>query len=283
MGYLELLASSAQERQSIACFGLDPDIAQFPDMPAQGNEEKITSFFSQIIDASLAEGKSISALKPNYAYFAQYGFPGLRALEALIRRYSGKLPIILDAKRGDIGKSSAAYAAEAFDFWGADALTVSPYMGRDSLSPFFERCKAGKGIYVLCRTSNSGAADFQSLNIENGKQLFFEVARKVEQWHANGVGMVMGATALDELEATMWIFYDANKRLPLLVPGVGAQGASAAETAKVLKSVWPDSFSLHRINSSSAIAYAHRKKGTDDFVGAALAEIARMNSEIGRI
>jgi orotidine-5'-phosphate decarboxylase len=283
MGYLELLSSSAQERQSIVCFGLDPDLLQFPPLPAQGNEEKLTSFFSQIIDASLSEGKSISALKPNYAYFAQYGFEGLRALKFLMERYSGKLPVILDAKRGDIGKSSAAYAAEAFDFWGADALTVSPYMGHDSLSPFFERCKKGKGVYVLCRTSNAGAADFQSLNMENGKPLFFEVARKLEKWHTNGVGAVLGATALDELEATMWVFYDAKKRLPLLVPGVGAQGASAAETAKVLRTVWPDAFSIHRINSSSAIAYAHKKNETGDFVGAALAEIKRMNGEIGRV
>ncbi len=283
MGYLELLSSSAQERQSIVCFGLDPDLSQFPATAAQGTEEKITSFFSQIIDASLAEPKSISALKPNYAYFAQYGFDGLRALKSLVERYSGKLPIILDAKRGDIGKSSAAYAAEAFDFWGADALTVSPYMGHDSLLPFFDRCKKGKGVYVLCRTSNPGASDFQSLRLEDGRQLFSEVARKLEKWHINGVGMVMGATAPDELEAAMWVFYDAKKQLPLLVPGVGAQGASAAGTAKVLKNVWPEAFPLHRINSSSAIAYAHRKKGTDDFVGAALSEIKRMNGEIGKV
>ena len=283
MGYLELLASSAQERQSIVCFGLDPDVPQLPLLPAQGNEEKIVSFFSQIIDASLSESKSISALKPNYAYFAQYGFEGLRALKTLVGRYSGKLPVILDAKRGDIGKSSAAYAVEAFDFWGADAITVSPYMGYDSLSPFFERCKAGKGVYVLCRTSNAGASDFQSLRLEDGRQLFSEVARKMEKWHTNGAGMVLGATALDELESAMWTFYDAKKQMPLLVPGVGAQGASAAETAKVLKSVWPGAFSLHRINSSSAIAYAHRKGGTDDFVGAALSEIARMNREIGKV
>ena len=283
MGYLEMLQSSALERKSICCFGLDPDLSQFPSLPAQSTEEKITVFFSQIIDASLLEGKSISALKPNYAYFAQYGFDGLRAMKSLIERYSGKLPIILDAKRGDIGKSSAAYAAEAFDFWGADALTVSPYMGHDSLLPFFERCRKGKGVYVLCRTSNPGASDFQSLNLENGRQLFSEVARKVEKWHTGGVGMVMGATALDELEAAMWVFYDSKKQLPLLIPGVGAQGASAAEAAKVLRTVWPSAFPLHRVNSSSAIAYAYKKAGTDDFAGAALSEIARMNAEIGKV
>ena len=280
--YLELLRDSAKERSSIVCFGLDPDLPQMPHSTLP-REERIVQFFSEIIDAALQQSPSISALKPNYAYFAQYGFDGLRALQAIIQRYKGKLPIILDAKRVDIGKSSEAYAKECFDFWNADALTVSPYMGYDSLSPFFERCKAGKGVYVLCRTSNAGAADFQSLNIEGGKQLFSEVAHKLEKWHVNGLGAVMGATALDELEAFLWIFYDGRKEVPLLIPGVGAQGASAAETAKLLRSVWSEALPLHRINSSSAIAYAYKKKGTEDYVGAALEEIKRMNGEIGKI
>ena len=94
---------------------------------------------------------------------------------------------------------------------------------------------------------------------------------------------MLGATALDELESILWVFYDANKQLPLLVPGVGAQGASAGETAKVLRTVWPDAFSTHRINSSSAIAYAHKKKGTDDFIGASLGEISGMIGAIGKV
>lgn len=282
MNYLELLMSSAKERQSIACFGLDPDLSQMPHS-ALPREERIVQFFSEIIDASLSQPPSISALKPNYAYFAQYGFDGLRALQAIIQRYKGKLPIILDAKRGDIGKSSEAYSKEAFDFWNADALTISPYMGYDSVSPFIARCRQGKGVYVLCRTSNAGAADFQSLTTDSGKQLFMEVAQKLEKWHSPGLGAVLGATAPDELEAALWIFHDAAKPTPFLVPGVGAQGASAAETAKVLRTIWSETFLLHRINSSSAIAYAHRKKGTDDYVGAALSEIKRMNGEIGKI
>jgi len=280
--YLELLENSARERASVVCFGLDPDLSQMPasTLPC---EERIMNFYSQIIDAALEQPQSISAIKPNYAFFAQYGFDGLRALKSLIGRYSGKLPIILDAKRGDIGKSSEAYAREAFDFWGADALTVSPYMGFDSVSPFIERCKTGKGVYVLCRTSNAGAADFQSLVLDNNRQLFMEVAHKLSKWHFPGLGAVMGATAPDELEAMMWVFYDSRKKLPLLVPGVGAQGASAAQTAKVLRTVWQETFPLHRINSSSGISYAYKKSGTDDFVGAALSEIKKMNGEIGKI
>lgn len=282
--YLQLLRDSANERSSIVCFGLDPDLAQMPASTAMlPREERITQFYSSIVDAALNEKQSISALKPNYAYFAQYGFDGLRALKALIERYKGKLPIIFDGKRGDIGKSSEAYANEAFSFWNADSLTVSPYMGSDSVSPFLSRCKDGRGVYVLLRTSNAGAADFQSLNLDNGKQLFMEVAHKLSKWHVEGLGAVVGATAPEELEQALWIFHDAKKELPLLIPGVGAQGASAAETAKVLRSVWIDALPLHRINSSSAIAYAYKKTGNEDFVGAALAEIKRANSEIGRI
>jgi orotidine-5'-phosphate decarboxylase len=248
-----------------------------------GREERIVQFFSGIIDAALVQSPSVSALKPNYAYFAQYGFDGLRAMQALIARYKGKLPIILDAKRGDIGKSSEAYAKECFDFWNADALTVSPYMGHDSLTPFFERCKAGKGVYVLCRTSNAGASDFQSALLDSNKQLFMEVASRLEKWHVPGMGAVIGANAPDELESVLWLFYDRKKHFPLLIPGVGAQGGSAAETAKTLRTTWSEDFPLHRINSSSAIAYAYKKKGTDDFVGAALGEIKKMNQEIGKV
>lgn len=280
--YLQLLRDSARERSSIVCFGLDPDLSQMPHSSLP-REERIVQFFSEIIEAALQQSPSISALKPNYAYFAQYGFDGLRALKTLIDKYKGKLPIILDAKRGDIGKSSEAYAKEAFDFWNADAVTVSPYMGYDSLLPFLNRCKEGRGAYVLCRTSNEGAKDFQSLNTDSGKQLFMEVAAKMEKWHVDGMGAVVGAAALEELEAVLWFFYDSKKQLPLLVPGVGAQGASAADTAKLLRSVWSESLPLHRINSSSAIAYAYKKAGTDDFAGAALEEIARMNKEIGKI
>src|SRR3989344_4524353 len=115
--YLQLLRDSVKERNSIVCFGLDPDLQQMPQSLMQQREEKIAYYYSQIIDAALSESSSISALKPNYAYFAQYGFDGLRALKALIEKYKGKLPIIFDGKRGDIGKSSEAYDDEACNFW----------------------------------------------------------------------------------------------------------------------------------------------------------------------
>jgi len=281
MNYLEFLDESARKSGSILCFGIDPDLSQMPpEFSGKNPEEAITGYFFPLIDAALGVKPGIGAIKPNYAYFAQYGFEGLRALQSLILRYKGKLPIILDAKRGDIGRSSEAYAREAFDFWDADAVTVSPYMGTDSVKPFLERCLTGKGAYILCRTSNSGASDFQSIRSENGKPVFAEVAARMEKWYVPGMGAVMGATALDELELAIWGFYDSRKKLPLLVPGVGAQGASAAQTSNALRTIWKETLPLHRINSSSAISYAYKKKG-GDYVEAALLEIRRLNSEIG--
>ena len=282
MGYLEFLDSSAKAGKSIVCLGLDPALEKLPPSVLP-REERITAFFSEIIDASLAQSPAIGAIKPNYAYFAQYGFDGLRSLKTLIDRYRGKLPIILDAKRGDIGKSSEAYAKEAFEFWNADAVTVSPYMGEDSVKPFLDFCQHGRGVYVLCRTTNNGSYDLQSMVLDNGKQVFSHVAGKMEKWHVNGMGAVFGANYIDELESIIWAFYDAHKKLPLLIPGVGAQGASAAQTAKVLRSVWSESLPLHRINSSSGITYAFQKENSADYVGCALKEIEKLNREIGAI
>lgn len=281
--YLSHLRQKAEERRSIVCFGIDPDIAKIPNtIITNSTEEKIVKFYSDILDA-LPEGKpSVAALKPNYAWFAQYGFEGLRAMKALIDRYKDKITVIFDGKRGDIGTSSEAYAREAFDFWGAHAMTVSPYMGSDSVQPFIKRCAEGKGVYILCRTSNAGAADFQSQDMAiTEKPLFVSVARKAMEWHTDGLGLVLGATNIDELEQTYWAIEPSGKEVPFLVPGVGAQGGSASEVSNCLRTVASGQLLLHRINASSSIAYAWQKKQTSDYVGAALAEIDSMNRQIG--
>ena len=277
-----MLRETAQAHRSIVCFGLDPDTAKIPStILANSIEEKITKFYSDIIDA-LPEGKpGVSALKPNYAWFAQYGFDGLRALKTLIDKYKSSYAIIFDGKRGDIGTSSEAYAREAFDFWGAHALTVSPYMGEDSVKPFVKRCAEGRGIYLLCRTSNAGAADFQSQDMAlTEKPLYLAVAKKALEWHAPGLGLVIGATNVDELEGIYWAIEPSGKEVPFLIPGAGSQGGSAAEVAKTLRTVASGQLLLHRINASSSIAYAWQKKGTPDYVGAALSEIDSMNRAI---
>lgn len=282
MNYLEYLKKSATERKSVVCFGMDPTLESIPEGCGGSVQERIVNFYSQIVDGALQRSPSIAALKPNYAYFAQYGFEGLQALYALMKKYRGVLPLIFDGKRGDIGPSSAAYAKEAFEFWGADALTVSPYMGEDSMEPFVKYANAnGKGVYVLVRTSNPGASDFQSLKTDlRDKPLYLEVARKLMKMHFPGLGAVVGATDVDELERVMWELEHHEKTFPFLVPGVGAQGGSAKAVAKTLRTVSSSTFALHRINSSSAIAFAYKKSGSSDFVGAALAQIDALNREI---
>ncbi len=229
---LKKLEKYATETKSILCFGIDP-------VKSRMNDE-IVPYFSEITD-TLLEENLISAIKPNYAYFAAEGFDGFFALKELIDRYKSRTFVILDAKRGDIGKSSEAYASEAYDFWGADAATISPYMGEDSVKPFLRK---GKLAYMLGRTSNPGAKDFQE------PSMYKEVFRKAGEW---GTGLVVGATSETIPEAVKL----AGKDTPLLIPGIGAQGGSF-ESLSALK----ENPFVHRINSSSAIAYAHEKEKT---------------------
>ncbi len=275
MNFADKLKKAAEERNSIVCLGMDPILEEIP-VKEQSPNAKIVKFYSDIIEAT---ANNIGTVKPNYAFFAQYGFPGLRALKKVISICKNrKLPVILDAKRGDIGKSSEAYANEAFRFWKADAVTVSPYMGKDSVQPFIEHCSSGKGVYVLVRTSNEGAADFQGLSSSKGKKMFMETAEKLVEWHSEGLGAVVGATNAAELKAIAEFFAASGKKIPLLIPGVGAQGGSAKEVAEILKSI--GNIRMHRINSSSGINYAYKKQGTDDYAGAAEKAVKEMNDEI---
>jgi orotidine-5'-phosphate decarboxylase len=279
--YVDFLRASAVEQESILCFGMDPMLQKIPKSIAGDPEERIFEFFSSIISSSLEAGAGLGAVKPNYAYFAQYGFDGLRALAHLIEFAKEKeIPVILDAKRGDIDTSSEAYAREIFEFWNADSVTLSPYMGYDSLHAFLQY--PGRGAYVLVRTSNKSAEDLQSLECGiKQKPLFLEVARKVVSWHKSGLGAVVGATDLDDFEAVLWVFADSNAKVPLLVPGVGRQGGSAKQIANILRIVDSGSFPIQRINSSSGISFAYEKTGAEDYIGAAVAEIKKLNAEIG--
>ena len=285
----EYLERTARQNKSLACFGLDPAIERIP--LKEGNaEQKIVNFYTEILDACEAEGCLPGAVKPNYAFFAQYGFEGLRALKQVIDRAKKmKLPVLLDGKRGDIGNSSKAYAQELFGFWQADAVTVAPYMGSDSVKPFIEFAeKHGKGVYVLARTSNAGAKDFQDLTVA-GKKLYLAVAEKIVEWGAQGkgnVGAVVGATSLQELGEINALFAKAKQAVPLLIPGVGAQGAKAGEVVAELKKAGK-SLAVHRINSSSELNYAYEKQdahgtqGVQDFAGASVKALKQLNKDIG--
>jgi len=282
MDYNKFLKKSAIERKSIACVGMDPVLERIP-IKGKNAEETIVEFYSELLEAFNSENVWPAAFKPNYAFYAQYGFEGLRALKKVIElTESTGIPLILDGKRGDIGKTSKAYAVEAFDFWKADCLTVSPFLGKDSVEPFIEKAKKlGKGLYMLNRTSNLGAVEFQNLMID-GKPFYLKTSEKIAEWNrdCSGVGAVVGATSLKELEEIASFYVSQNLSVPLLIPGVGAQGGSAKETVATLQKVnYP--LYLARINSSSGINFAYEKEKTKDYAGAAAKALRKLNEEIG--
>jgi orotidine-5'-phosphate decarboxylase len=282
MNYSEMLKESSEKNKSIVCMGADPVLEKIEAVIKSGDaEEKITKFYSEIIDACISENTMPAAIKPNYAFYAQHGWEGLRALKSVCEKVKeAGIPLIFDGKRGDIGKTSAAYAKELFDFWQADCATIAPYMGSDSVGPFIKYCEEkGKGVYILNRTSNAGAVDLQNLIIE-GKPLFLKTAEKIVEWgsKANGnVGAVVGATSTTEL-SQLAEFYSA-KKVPLLIPGVGSQGGSAEEVSKILKESKSE-LALQRINSSSEINFAFEKQATADFAGAAVKAIKELNRQL---
>jgi orotidine-5'-phosphate decarboxylase len=232
------------------------------------------------MNAMINEDIKPTIVKPNIAFYAQYGFAGLKALKKIIKEYKqNNFLIILDAKRGDIGKTSLAYAREVFDFWKADAITISPYMGSDSVTPFIEYYKKEKGIYILAKTSNPGADDLQNLKIEE-KPLYMKTAENIIKWHKPGVGAVVGATYPKELEELSSLFVNSNKNVPILIPGIGSQGGSAKEVIEIFKRTNNNSL-IHRISSSSGIIYAYKNEVTDDYAGAAVKAVRKLKDEIG--
>ncbi|MDZ4350908.1 MAG: orotidine-5'-phosphate decarboxylase [Xanthomonadaceae bacterium] len=245
MSFISALRNRWAESDSLVCVGLDPEPARFP--ARFGNQpDAVFDFCRAIVDAT---GALVCAFKPQVAHFAALGAED--ALERLIDHIHANhpgVPVILDAKRGDIGSTAQRYASEAFDRFGADAVTVNPYLGRDSIQPFLDR--ADKGVVVLCRTSNPGAADFQDLIID-GRPLYAHVADRVAgEWNGNGnCALVVGATWPGQLA-------DVRARvgdMPILVPGVGAQGGDAR--AVVQAGCTMDGCGL-MVSSSRAILYA---------------------------
>jgi orotidine 5'-phosphate decarboxylase subfamily 2 len=243
------------------CFGVDPVKEKMP------SGVSISNFFGSMIDTLLNEHQ-IASIKPNYAFFAQYGFDGLKELKGLLDKYKDKTHIILDAKRGDIGTTGMAYAKEIFDFWGADAVTISPYMGFDSVEPFL---REGKTVYMLCKTSNKGSNDFQEIVDSKGEKLYAHVAKKAVEWKT---GLVVGATS-DSIKSITSITKD---QVPFLIPGVGTQGGDLDMVLNAIKA----NPKIHRINSSSGISYAYQKTGEKPEVSA-VNEAKKLNTLIGKL
>ena len=259
MTFTQKLSAAWTANNSLLCVGLDPDIVKFP-RQLQGKPDAIFTFCKAIIDAT---ADAACAFKPQIAYFAALrAEEQLEALCAYLRVTYPRIPIVLDAKRGDIGATAEQYAREAFERYGADAVTVNPYMGFDSVAPYLEW--KDRGVIVLCRTSNPGGSDLQFLEVD-GKPLYQHVARMVAgKWNANGqCGLVVGATFPSELAQVRAIVGD----MPLLVPGIGAQGGDIQATVNAGKTA---NGAGMMINSSRAILYAKAdEKAGEDFAQAA--------------
>lgn len=242
--FRERLHETARRKDSWLCVGLDPDPAKLPRVGSVADEMR--HFLFDIIDRTKDHAV---AYKPNSAFFDAIGAGGHSLLSDVVAHARRFAPVILDGKRGDIGNTAKAYATWAFDAAGADAVTAAPYMGRDSLEPFFER--ADRGVFVLARTSNPGAADLQSLKLASGEMLYEHVVRLAREWNVhNNVGLVAGATFPDELRR---IRHLAGPDALILIPGVGAQGGSPEHAIRFGANPHGDNAI---VNSSRAILYS---------------------------
>jgi orotidine-5'-phosphate decarboxylase len=264
MTFLEMLQAAQQRNGSMLCVGLDPEPTRFP-LGMRDNAARIYDFCARIVDAT---GDVACAFKPQIAYFAANRAE--EQLEQLMRHLRASfphVPVILDAKRGDIGSTAEQYAREAFERYGADAVTLSPFMGFDSVQPYLKHPE--KGAFLLCRTSNLGGDDLQNQRLASveGQPLLYEHIARLAQgpWNLNGqLGLVVGATYPAEIERVR----DLAPTLPLLIPGVGAQGGDALAT---VRAGWRAKGPII-VNSSRAILYA---SSGADFAEAARAEALR--------
>ena len=269
MTFLEQLQGAERQNGSLLCVGLDPEPGKFP-ASMKGDASKIYDFCAQIVDATADLAISF---KPQIAYFAAHRAENqLEKLMAHMRRIAPHVPVILDAKRGDIGATAEQYALEAFERYGADAVTLSPFMGFDSVQPYLKH--HGKGAFLLCRTSNPGGDDLQNQRLASveGQPLLYEHIAKLAQgpWNVNGqLGLVVGATYPAEIERVRSL----APTLPLLIPGVGAQGGDAVATIKAgYRQSNGATTGAVIVSSSRAILYA---SSGDDFVQAARQEAMR--------
>ena len=263
MIFSDKLQQATALNQSMLCVGLDPEPARFP-QGMTGQAARIFDFCAAMVEAT---HDLVCAFKPQIAYFAAHRAEAqLEQLIAHIRRVAPEIPVILDAKRGDIGSTAEQYAIEAFERYGADAVTLSPFMGFDSIEPYVKR--HGKGAFLLCRTSNPGGDDLQTQRLASvdGSPMLYEHLARLAQgpWNLNGqLGLVVGATYPAEIARVREI----APTLPLLIPGIGAQGGDAQATVHAGLRTCANGLSGPIIvNSSRAILYA---SSGADYVNAA--------------
>ena len=272
MAFLDQWLAACRRNSSRLCLGLDPEPERLP-APWTRDAQRLYDFCAAVVDAT---ADLVCAYKPQIAHFSAVGAEA--QLERLVRHIHDRapgVPVILDAKRGDIGSTARHYAREAFERYGADALTLSPFLGRDSLDPYMEAYPE-RGLFVLCRTSNPGSDDLQALDLQArsgapAERVFERVARLAAgDWNRHGqLGLVTGATRPHDIEAVRRI----APQLPLLIPGVGAQGGDLEATVRAAG----DRF---LINASRSILYAGEGR---EFAAAARAEAQRLRDAIGAL
>lgn len=249
------------------CVGLDSDINKIPEH-LKASSTPVLDFNRAIIESTAPYA---AAYKLNFAFYEKDGAEGFDTLKATIDSIPDDILIIADAKRGDIGNTSQMYANAVYDHMNCDSVTIHPYMGTDSVSPFLER--ADKINFILALTSNQGASDFEKQKLQDGTFLFQHIIAKVKEWNKKGnCGIVFGATKIDELKENIELFGD----LFVLLPGVGAQGGSLTDVVQAFKDAGRSNYI---INSSRGIIY--RENGTD-FAGAAKNEIIKLNDEVNK-
>ena len=279
MNYIDILKKTSDKFSSIVCMGLDPVIE---DIPEKGGSiaDNIYKFYEKILNKLMQKNIFPGDVKPNYAFYAQYGIDAIVSLERIIKLYkSAGIPVILDYKRGDIGKTAQAYAKEAFDFFDADCVTLSPYLGYDSIEPFIKGYP-DKGYYILTKTSNSSSGEIQDIKV-NGKEMYLHIAELIVKWFHPGIGSVAGATYPEQLKMISEIFIASKKEIPFLIPGVGAQGGSIEEVMRVLKNT--PNIKIHRINASSSLNYAYKTFKNMAYDDAAAEALKQMNDEINAL
>jgi orotidine-5'-phosphate decarboxylase len=217
MKFIDKLLIAGKKNKSLLCVGLDPDPQRLP-------IKDVLDFNRQIIDAT---ADLVCAYKPNLAFYEAMGVKGMQILKKTVAHIPKEIPVIGDAKRGDIGNTAAAYAKALFDYFKFDAVTVNPYLGYDSIEPFLNY--KSRGVFILCRTSNKSAVDFQDMVDNFGMKFYESVALKANEWNNyDNIGLVVGATYPDELKAIR----EMCPRMPLLIPGIGTQGGDLELTVK---------------------------------------------------
>lgn len=269
MSFVERLRAVWLQHDSLLCVGLDPEPNRFPD-ELRDRADAIFDFCREIVDAT---ADLVCCFKPQIAHFAARGAENaLQRLIAHIHDRHPQVPVILDAKRGDIGSTAKHYAVEAFERYAADAVTLNPYLGGDALQPFLDY--ADRGCVILCHTSNPGAAKLQELQVD-GRPLYQQVAASVaREWNTNGnCALVVGATYPEQLAQVRSIVGDS---MPLLVPGIGAQGGDVEAVVRNGRN--PQGTGL-MVSASRAVLYASSDK---EFAAAARTEARRLRDEINR-